>query len=96
MKSSCLQMFYEIGVPKNFSKLTGKHLGWSHLLINLRVFTENPRAIVSRTLEHLKCTRRDDMSNWEVSVLEHEHLLGTVFSGRTRHFSQLQQLYRRR
>ena len=30
------------------------------------------------------------MSNWEVSVLEHEHLLGIVFTGRTRHFSQLQ------
>ena len=63
MKSSCSQIFYETGFTKNFAKLTGKHLGWSHLLINLEAFTENPRAIVSRTLEHLKCTRRDDMSN---------------------------------
>ena len=46
---------------------------------------------ISRTLEHLKSTRSDDMSNWEVSVLEHEHLLGIVFTGRTRHFSQLLQ-----
>ena len=30
------------------------------------------------------------MSNWEVSVLEHEHLLGIAFTGRTRHFSQPQ------
>ena len=83
-------MFYEIGVPKNFAKFTRKHLGWSHLLINLQVFTENSRANVSRALEHLKCTRRDDISKWEVSVLEHEHLLGIAFTGRTRHFSQLQ------
>ena len=32
------------------------------------------------------------MSNWEVFALEHEHLLGIVFTGRTCHFSQLQQL----
>ena len=90
MRSNCSQMFYKIGVPKNFAKFTGKHLGWSHLLINLQAFTENPKASVSRTLEHLRCTRSDHMSNWEVSVLEHEHLLGIVFTGRTRHFSQLQ------
>ena len=29
------------------------------------------------------------MSNWEVSVMEHEHLLGILFTERTRHFSQL-------
>ena len=40
-------------------------------------------------LEHLKFTRNDDISNWEASVLEYEHLLGIVFTGRTRHFSQL-------
>ena len=90
MRSSRSQMFYEIGVPKNFAKFTGKHLDWSHLLINLQAFTETPRANVSRILEHFKCTRSDDMSNWGVSVLEHEHLLGIVFTGRTRHFSQLQ------
>ena len=83
-------MFYEIGVPKNLEKFTGKHLGRSHLSINLQGFTENPRGNVSRRLEHLKCARSDDMSSWEVSVLEHEHLLGIAFTGRTCHFSQLQ------
>ena len=87
MRSSCSQMFCEIGVPKNFAKFTGKHLGWSHLLINLQVFTGNPKANIF--LEHLKFTRNDDISSWEVSVLEYEHLLGIVFTGRTRHFSQL-------
>ena len=28
-RSSCLQVFYEISVFKNFAKLTGKHLCWS-------------------------------------------------------------------
>ena len=49
MRSSCSQMFCEIGVPINFAKFTGKHLSWSHLLINLQVFTGNPRANVSGT-----------------------------------------------
>ena len=49
MRSNCSQMFYEIGVPKNVAKFTGKHLSWSHLLINLQAFTENPRANVSGT-----------------------------------------------
>ena len=39
-------MFYEIGVPKNVAKFTGKHLEWSHLLINLQVFAGNLRANV--------------------------------------------------
>ena len=38
-------MFYETGVPKYFAKFTGKHLGWSHVLINLQAFTENHWAI---------------------------------------------------
>ena len=58
MRSNCSQMFYKIGVPKNFAKFTGKHLGWSHLLINLQAFTENPKASVSRTLEHLMYQER--------------------------------------
>ena len=33
-------------------------------------------------LEKLKFTRNDDISNWEVSALEYEHLLGIVFTGR--------------
>ena len=76
-------MFCEIGVPKNIAKFTGKHLDWIHFLINLQVFTGNPKG------KHLKFTRNDDISNREVSVLEYEHLLGIVFTGRTRHFSQL-------
>ena len=84
-------MFHEIGVPKNFAKFTGKHLGWSHLLKST-VLYRKPKGNISRTLEHLKSTRSDDMSNREVSALEHEYLLGIVFTGRTRHFSQLQQL----
>ena len=51
MKASCSQMFCEIGVPKNFVKFTGKHLGWSHLLINLQVFTRNLKANVSGTTQ---------------------------------------------
>ena len=47
MRSSCSQMFCEIGVPKNFAKFTGKHLDWIHLLIHLQVFTGNPKANVS-------------------------------------------------
>ena len=39
-------MFYEIGFPKNVAKFTGKHLEWSHLLINLQVFAGNLRANV--------------------------------------------------
>ena len=31
-RSSRSQMFYKIGVLKNFVKLTGKHLYWSHFL----------------------------------------------------------------
>ena len=31
-RSSRSQMFYKIGVLKNFVKLTGKHLCWSHFL----------------------------------------------------------------
>ena len=84
MRSSCSQMFCEIGVPKNFAKFTGKHLDWIHLGLD-----ETPRQMFPVFLEHLKFTRNDDISNWEVSVLEYEHLLGIVFTGRTRHFSQL-------
>ena len=29
------------------------------------------------------------MSNWEVSLVEHDYLLGIVFTGKTRHFNQL-------
>ena len=44
MRNNCSQILCEIGVPKNFAKFTGKHLGWSHLLINLQAFTGNTRA----------------------------------------------------
>ena len=30
------QMFYKIGVPKNFTELSGKHLCWSHFLMQLQ------------------------------------------------------------
>ena len=29
------------------------------------------------------------MSNWEVSLVEHDYLLGIVFTEKTRHFNQL-------
>ena len=34
-RSSRSQMFYKIGVLKNFAKFTRKHLCWSHFLIKL-------------------------------------------------------------
>ena len=49
MRSRYSQMFYEICALKNFVKFIGKRLGWSHLLINLQAFTENPWANVSGT-----------------------------------------------
>ena len=42
-------MFYKKGILGNFAKFIGKHLGWSHFLINLQVFTGNPKANVSGT-----------------------------------------------
>ena len=38
-------------------------------------------------LEHIKCTRKDDMSNRKVPVLEHGLLLGIGCIGRTRHLA---------
>ena len=35
-RSSHSQMFYKIGVLKNFTKFIGKHLCWSHFLIKLQ------------------------------------------------------------
>ena len=32
-----MRIFYKIGAPKNFAKITGKHLCWSHLAIKLQV-----------------------------------------------------------
>ena len=46
---SFLQIFDEIGALKNFAKFTGKHLHWSHFLINLQTFTESPSATASGT-----------------------------------------------
>ena len=37
-RSSRLQMFFKIGVLKNFATSTGKHLFWSFFLIKLRVW----------------------------------------------------------
>ena len=34
-RSSHLQMFFKIGVPKNFANFTGKHLCWNLILIKL-------------------------------------------------------------
>ena len=36
-KSNRSQMFFKIGVLKNFAKFTGKHLCWSWFLIKLHV-----------------------------------------------------------
>ena len=36
-RSSRSQMFYKIGVLKNFAKFTGKHLCWSHFLMKLHM-----------------------------------------------------------
>ena len=36
-RSSRSQMFYKVGVFKNFAKFTGKHLCWSHFLIKLHM-----------------------------------------------------------
>ena len=33
-KSSCSQIFFKIGIPKNFANFTGKPLCWSLFLIN--------------------------------------------------------------
>ena len=38
-------------------------------------------------LEHIKCTRKDDMSNRKVPVLEHGFLLGIGCIGRPRHLA---------
>ena len=35
-KPICSKMFHEIDVIESFAKFTGKHLCWSHFLINLR------------------------------------------------------------
>ena len=35
-RSSCLWIFYKIGLLKNFAKLTKKHLCWSHILIKFQ------------------------------------------------------------
>ena len=35
-RSSCLQMFFRIGVLKNFTIFTGKHLHWGVFLIKLQ------------------------------------------------------------
>ena len=35
-RSSRSQMFFKIGVPKNFANFTGKHLPWSFFLIKLQ------------------------------------------------------------
>ena len=51
-------MFCEIVVPKNFAKFTVKHLGWSHLSINLQVYTANPMANVSGTSQMTYATRK--------------------------------------
>ena len=48
-KSSCSQMFYIIGVLKNFAKFTGKHLCWS-LLIKLQACEIFKRTFFHRTL----------------------------------------------
>ena len=52
-RSSCSQMFYKIGVLKNFAKFTGKHLCWSHFLIKLHtcfpmIFVESSLKIKQR------------------------------------------------
>ena len=36
--SSCSQMFFKIGLFKNFANFTGKHLCWSLFLIKLQAF----------------------------------------------------------
>ena len=54
MRSSCSQVFCEIGIPKNFAKFTEKYLGWSYLLINLQVFTGNPKTNASGTPQMYK------------------------------------------
>ena len=34
-RSSCSQMFFKVGILKNFANVTGKELDWSLFLINL-------------------------------------------------------------
>ena len=47
-RSSCSQMFFKIGVLKNFAILTGKHLLWNNFIkmrLQLRVFSYKYRKI---------------------------------------------------
>ena len=45
--SSCLQMFFKIGVLKNFANFTGKHQRWNLFLIKLKVL--NPATLLKKT-----------------------------------------------
>ena len=56
-KSSCLQMFFEIGVLKNCAIFTGKHLWWIYLKENpTQVFSSEYCKILNNTYfeEHLQ------------------------------------------
>ena len=68
-------MFYEIGVPKSFAKFTGKNLCWSHFF---------PGQLL---LEHIKCNKKDDLSNRKVPVLEYGYLLGIGRIRKTGHLA---------
>ena len=46
-RSSRCQMFFKIGVPKNFVTFTGKHLCWSLFLITLQAFRLIPIRVFS-------------------------------------------------
>ena len=46
-RSSRCQMFFKIGVPKNFVTFTGKHLCWSLFLIKLQAFRLIPIRVFS-------------------------------------------------
>ena len=47
-RSNRSQMSFNIGVLKNFAIFTGKHLRWSHFLIDLQIF--RPATLLKETL----------------------------------------------
>ena len=58
-RSSCLQVFYKIGVFEKLAKFIGKHLCWSHFLLKLHmcfpiIFVKFSRTPISQLLFKIK------------------------------------------
>ena len=75
-RSSCSQMFFKIGVLKNFANFTGRHLYWSPFLIKLQTFCNfikkrlQQRCLPVKFVKFLRTHSFTEHIRWPLLMLE--------------------------